>query len=59
MTQIYCNSKSLSWGDGKCNLSLNDTEHCFDGGDCTSSASNEKLNMIIITINIVICFLFL
>ena len=58
MTKIYCNSKSLFWGDGRCNLSLNDTERCFDGGDCSLSASNEKLNTILVTINIGLCFLY-
>ena len=28
------------WGDGVCDPIMNNTKHCFDGGDCTYQYAN-------------------
>ena len=34
---IKCESNFGCWGDGQCNLFLNTSKNCFDGGDCSKT----------------------
>ena len=34
VNKITCESNYLCWGSGECNLFLNTSESCYDGGDC-------------------------
>ena len=31
---VFCKSNEKCWGDGVCDPVLNNTKHCFDGGNC-------------------------
>ena len=34
INDVFCKSNEKCWGDGVCDPVLNNTKHCFDGGNC-------------------------